>query len=140
MNDISVFLSLKELLNGYQFPVYSTDSCPRNKIEWLQRSSVLNCTRWNGYMCMPNEKLTILLEFCYKPPINVIEKGKKEKKRNLKVFHHIDKKSIWGIKSYTCKLTYWCFLNFKTCVLGFFIIFLIAFWFSWLIHVWLYSF
>lgn len=84
MNDISVFLSLKELLNGYRFPVYSTKSCPRNKIEWLQRSSGLNCTLWNGYMCMPDENLTTLLEFCYKRPMILIEKGKKEKKKKFK--------------------------------------------------------
>lgn len=140
MNDISVFL--QERLNGYQFPVYSTESCPRNKIEWLQRSSVLNCTEWNSYMCMPNENLTMLLEFCYKHPNIFIERGKKEK--TIKVFHHIDKNSLWLFKSYTWKIIYWCFFNFKSsffsnikcaiqCVLGFFIIFLIAFWFSWLI-------
>lgn len=84
MNDISVFLSLKELLNGYQFPVYSTESCPRNKIEWLQRSSVLNCTERNAYMCMPNEKLTTLLEFCYKRHMIAVPEGKKEKKEKCK--------------------------------------------------------
>lgn len=70
---------LQERLHGYQFPVYSTKSCPRNEIEWLQRSSVLNCTELNGYMCMPNENLMMLLEFCYKEPIFPIEGGKKEK-------------------------------------------------------------
>lgn len=83
MNDISVFLSLKELLNGYQFPVYSTESCPKNKIEWLQRSSVLNCTGWKGYMCMPEENL---LEFCYQRPKILVQKGKKEKKEKFKSF------------------------------------------------------
>lgn len=76
INDISVFLSLKEQVNGYQFPVYSTESCPRNETEWFQRSSVLYCTERNGYMCMPNENLTMLLEFCYKQPIILIEGGK----------------------------------------------------------------
>lgn len=134
MNDISVFLQVR--LNRYQFLVYSTEFCPRNGTEWFQRSSDLNCTLRNGYMCMPNEELTTLLEFCYKKPNILIEKGKKQnKKRNLKdlVFHQINKNSIWVIKSYTCKITYWCFLNFIKCVLGFFIIFLIAFCFSWLI-------
>lgn len=98
-----MFFSLKERLNGYRFPVYSTESCPKNEIEWLYRSSAINCTEWNGYMCMPNENLTMLLEFCYNHPILIIQRGKKKKQRNFKVFHHIDKNSIWLFKSYTCK-------------------------------------
>lgn len=75
---ISFFLSLKKTLDGYQFPVFQTESCPRNETEWTGRSSVLNCTKSNGYMCMPSEKFTILLEFCYSQDKLVIQNGKKK--------------------------------------------------------------
>lgn len=79
LNNISVFLSLKtKLLSGYNFPVFSTESCPTNRIEWALRSSALQCPGGDGYMCMPNENLTLLLEFCYIPPIIPIEQGKKK--------------------------------------------------------------
>lgn len=52
-------------LDGYEFPVYSTDSCPGNEKEWKERSTAINCTKNNGYMCFPNENITGLLEFCY---------------------------------------------------------------------------
>lgn len=74
-------LQWKKTLNGYQFPVFQTESCPRNEIEWTGRSSVLKCTKSNGYMCMPSEKFTTLLEFCYNHDKLVIEKGKKKKKK-----------------------------------------------------------
>ncbi|XP_052702831.1 uncharacterized protein LOC128179443 isoform X7 [Crassostrea angulata] len=61
-------------LEGYEFPVYSTEFCPRNRSEWDQRSSAINCTEGNGYMCLPNESLTHLLEFCYIYPRLVISK------------------------------------------------------------------
>nr|XP_034330309.1 uncharacterized protein LOC117690361 isoform X1 [Crassostrea gigas] len=61
-------------LEGYEFPVYSTEFCPRNRSEWEQRSSAINCTDNNGYMCLPNENLTELLEFCYLYPRLVITK------------------------------------------------------------------
>lgn len=114
LNDISVFFSLKERLNGYQFPVYSTESCPRNEIEWLHRSSAINCTKWNGYMCMPNENLTMLLEFCYIHPIIMIPRGKKEKKEILKCFI-ISIRIAYDCSSHThVKKTYWCFLNIRS--------------------------
>ncbi|XP_061193693.1 uncharacterized protein LOC133201921 [Saccostrea echinata] len=53
-------------LEGYIFPVYTTTSCPRSQSEWRNRSSTLNCTKSNGYMCIPNENITELLEFCYR--------------------------------------------------------------------------
>lgn len=82
-------LQWKKTLNGYQFPVFQTESCPRNEIEWTGRSSVLKCTKSNGYMCMPSEKFTTLLEFCYNHDKLVIEKGKKKrKKRSCKMFHY----------------------------------------------------
>lgn len=62
-------------LRNYSFPVYKTDSCPGNQIEWNKRSSVLNCTKYNGYMCLPNKDKTKLLEFCYTKPKITIPKG-----------------------------------------------------------------
>lgn len=62
-------------LAGYQFPVYSTSFCPKNEIEWNKRSSAINCTSSNGYICLPNENFTELLEFCYIEPKIWIPKG-----------------------------------------------------------------
>lgn len=64
-----------ETIDGYKFPVYTTPSCPQNKTEWLKRSFVLNCTDRNGYMCIPNEMLTELVEFCYTQNVGAIPKG-----------------------------------------------------------------
>lgn len=63
-------------LDGYKFPVYSTQFCPRNESEWNKRSSTLNCNNTNGYTCLPNQQFTELLEFCYTQPRILIEKGK----------------------------------------------------------------
>lgn len=52
-------------LDGYQFPVYTTKICPRNQTERENRLSALHCTDFNGYLCVPNENFTELLEFCY---------------------------------------------------------------------------
>lgn len=60
-------------LNGYKFPVYSIKFCPRNQKEWNQRSSAINCTENNGYLCLPNENFTELLEFCYQYPFILIQ-------------------------------------------------------------------
>ncbi|XP_065925447.1 uncharacterized protein [Magallana gigas] len=62
------------LLDGYEFPVYSTELCPRNQSEWNKRSSAINCTDNNGYMCIPNDDRTQLLEFCYIYPRILITK------------------------------------------------------------------
>ncbi|XP_065925466.1 uncharacterized protein [Magallana gigas] len=62
-------------LDGYKFPVYSTEFCPRNQTEWNERSSAINCTKDNGYLCFPNEKFTQLLEFCFKDPFIWIQEG-----------------------------------------------------------------
>lgn len=62
-------------LDGYKFPVYSTKQCPRNKTEWNQRSSAINCTKDNGYVCLPNENITELLEFCYTYTFILIQEG-----------------------------------------------------------------
>lgn len=74
---IKYFAILQGPIVGYKFPVYTTASCPKNKAEWLERSSVLNCTDRNGYMCLPNEMLTELVEFCYTKNVEPIPKGKK---------------------------------------------------------------
>lgn len=58
------------------FPIYKTKSCPKNKSEWTNRSSSLKCTKLSGYMCLPNENITELLEFCYKYPQTLIPEGK----------------------------------------------------------------
>lgn len=63
-------------LEGYTFPVYSAEFCPRNRSDWEQMSLAINCTDKNGYMCLPNENFTELLEFCYIYPRLVISKGK----------------------------------------------------------------
>eukprot|EP00105_Crassostrea_gigas_P010596 XP_011425934.1 PREDICTED: uncharacterized protein LOC105327268 [Crassostrea gigas] len=72
---ITVVLNENKKLDGYKFPVYSTPFCPQNESEWAKRSSVLNCNETNGYTCLPNEKLTELLEFCYTQRWILIEEG-----------------------------------------------------------------
>lgn len=70
-------LIFQRKLDGYKFPVYSTTFCPRNETEWNERSSALNCTGSNGYICLPNENFTKLLEFCYTQPMIWILDGMK---------------------------------------------------------------
>lgn len=69
-------------MDGHKFPVYKTTSCPRNKLEWIKRSFVLNCIDQNGYMCLPNEMFTELVEFCYTKGVQAIPRGKKYGKFN----------------------------------------------------------
>ncbi|XP_062609086.1 uncharacterized protein LOC134270853 [Saccostrea cucullata] len=80
-------------LEGYSFPVYNTTSCPRNQSEWRNRSSDLNCTESNGYMCIPNENITQLVEFCYRYPRIPIEKS----------ICLILKKTTSLVEAYSCK-------------------------------------
>lgn len=56
--------------------MYSTKFCPKNQMEWNLRSSAINCTDTNGYMCIPNENITELLEYCYIHRQIPIEEGK----------------------------------------------------------------
>lgn len=63
-------------LDGYAFPVFITGVCPRNLTEWQERSSTFNCNRSNAYMCVPDENITELLQFCYSGPQIRIVKGK----------------------------------------------------------------
>lgn len=72
---------LKRPLDGYAFPVYTTESCPKTETEWRQRFSAINCTDSKGYMCTPNENITELIEFCYVLPSVLITKG------NILFFH-----------------------------------------------------
>lgn len=69
------FFCFQEKLDGYKFPVYSTKFCPRNQTEWNERSSAINCTEKNGYLCLPNENITELLEFCYTFPFILVQEG-----------------------------------------------------------------
>lgn len=70
------FLSLQVQLKGYTFAVFTTYVCPRNKTEWLARSLALKCTTEGyQYMCIPNESITILLEFCYKSKSTLVQPG-----------------------------------------------------------------
>ncbi|XP_078322062.1 uncharacterized protein LOC144621908 [Crassostrea virginica] len=64
-----VFINDCRELSGYKFPVYTTSSCPRNEIEYQVRSTSINCSETNLYMCVPNENLTHLCEFCYHEPV-----------------------------------------------------------------------
>lgn len=76
MKNINIYIFIfQKKLEGYRFPVYSTEFCPRNQAEWNERSSAINCNVTNGYMCVPNEKLNQLLEFCYTAPRIWIEEG-----------------------------------------------------------------
>lgn len=70
-----VLKTFQKQLDGYKFPVYSAEFCPRNDTEWHERASVLNCTMDNGYTCLPNSNFTELLEFCYTQPQILIEEG-----------------------------------------------------------------
>uniref|UniRef100_A0A8W8IHY2 Novel STAND NTPase 3 domain-containing protein n=2 Tax=Magallana gigas TaxID=29159 RepID=A0A8W8IHY2_MAGGI len=70
-----IVLNTCKKLEGYKFPVYSTEFCPGNESEWNKRSSVLNCNKTNGYTCLPNENFTELLEFCYTAPFIWIQEG-----------------------------------------------------------------
>lgn len=64
------------MLNGYKFPVNTTAFCPRDQTEWIERSSLFKCTRKNSYTCVPNENITVLLEFCYPLENIAIREGK----------------------------------------------------------------
>lgn len=76
MTNINIYIfNFQKKLEGYRFPVFSTEFCPRNQIEWNERSSALICNEANEYMCVPNENLNQLLEFCYVYSIIGIEKG-----------------------------------------------------------------
>ena len=73
----SILSKLQRMMDGYTFPVYSTDFCPRNETEWNKRASVFNCTGEDStYACFPNDDITQLIEFCYPLQIIAIPAGK----------------------------------------------------------------
>lgn len=63
------------------FQVNKTKSCPSNQTEWNKRSKDMNCSKTNGYMCIPNESFTELLEFCYDHPRILILEGKRDSRK-----------------------------------------------------------
>ena len=67
---------LQSKLDGYNFTVWTTTSCPKSKKEWDDRSSLFNCNHESSLACLPNENYTELLEFCYPLQIILIQKGK----------------------------------------------------------------
>ena len=67
---------LQRKLDGFPFPVYTTEFCPKNKTEWEARSAAFNCNEDSSYACLPNENITGLLEFCYPQQIIPIQGGK----------------------------------------------------------------
>ncbi|XP_078311433.1 uncharacterized protein LOC144618711 [Crassostrea virginica] len=62
-------------LEGYKFPVFTTESCPKNETEWEARSAVFFCLGERSYACLPNENFTELLEFCYPAQVISIHQG-----------------------------------------------------------------
>lgn len=65
----------KSSANNYVFTVHTTKACPRNQSEMDERSLALNCTESNGYTCLPDKNLNVLLEFCYKRARIAVPKG-----------------------------------------------------------------
>lgn len=70
------FFSFKKIsANDYVFTVHTTKACPKYQMEMDERSLALNCTKRNGYTCLPDKTLTVLLEFCYKRARIAVPKG-----------------------------------------------------------------
>nr|XP_022303896.1 uncharacterized protein LOC111111298 [Crassostrea virginica]XP_022303897.1 uncharacterized protein LOC111111298 [Crassostrea virginica] len=67
---VSIFFinDCKEL-DGYNFPVYTTSTCPANEMEHQVRSMKINCSDTNLYICVPCKNFTYLCEFCYIEPV-----------------------------------------------------------------------
>lgn len=59
-----------------EFAVHPTEFCPRNQMEWNKRSLAINCSEDNGYVCLPNDDLTVLLELCFESPHILIQEGR----------------------------------------------------------------
>ena len=72
---LSLILLQREL-EGYKFPVFTTESCPKNETEWEARAAVFFCLGESSYACLPNENFTELLEFCYPAQVISIHQGK----------------------------------------------------------------
>ena len=71
-------INYRESWTGINFQ-YTTEFCPRNETEWLERSYLFNCTgEDNTYACFPNDAITELIEFCYPLQIIAIPPGKRK--------------------------------------------------------------
>lgn len=81
-------------LDGFAYPVYTTEVCPKNLTEWQERSSAFNCNKTNAYMCVPNENFTELLEFCYSGPQIRIVKGKNNLTIKQFAYFHISRHNV----------------------------------------------
>lgn len=64
--------------------VYKTRSCPTNRSQWLWRSASIQCTSESGYMCIPDDNLIELVEFCHTFATSGILKGWGKANRKLK--------------------------------------------------------
>ncbi|XP_078312503.1 uncharacterized protein LOC144619076 [Crassostrea virginica] len=93
ISPLVLFFECKRL-EGYKFPVYTTESCPRNETEWNERSAVFYCQGKSSYACLPNENITELLEFCYPLPRIAIHQG---------ICLYLDKARS-EVDSYDCKI------------------------------------
>lgn len=69
--------------DGYEFPVYTTESRPRNLTEWQERSSILNCTKRNTYMCVPDDKHHGTLRVLLQSASNTVNEWYKKYFRNI---------------------------------------------------------
>lgn len=83
--------------NTYRYPVYSVTSCPTNATKWETAARLRNCSfnevkPINHYMCVPNQELTKLFEFCYDQIRPMVQNGKYLYGRNL----FIILPKLWG--------------------------------------------
>ena len=79
--------------------MYTTESCPRNKTEWDERSAVFYCQGKSSYACLPNENITELLEFCYPLPRLAIHQGRVLSNHAKYVRNHLNFHSLFGVCS-----------------------------------------
>lgn len=76
MKNMNVYICyFQKKLEGYEFLVFLIEFCLRNQIEWNKRLFVINCNKINGYMCVFNNNLNQLLEFCYEMFVIMMIKG-----------------------------------------------------------------
>lgn len=68
-----------------------TSQCPKNKTEVYEASKGIGCGvddyGNNRYMCLPNEKKSSLVEFCFNGVMGIEEKGKQiEIKKKIYIY------------------------------------------------------
>ena len=97
-------------MKGYKFPVYTTETCPRNETEWEARSAVFFCRGESSYACLPNENITELLEFCYPLEVISIHQGKLMRKLANNNFVFVN---VQSINVYTHS-SFWAFTNLRS--------------------------